>query len=158
MQLLCFKGASRRVRRGEGSNAVAVGLLAGKVEGIEPGFYLVNRDDGSISLVSRGSFPDKMARACMDQSWLANCAVHFLFLTNLELVERLWGARGYRYAMMTAGGLGQRLYVGATSMQLGCCGIGAFYDDEAAPVLGMKESNRLLYLAAVGPIKKWSHT
>jgi SagB-type dehydrogenase family enzyme len=156
LQLLCFKGASRRVRSGEGSNAVAVGLLADKVEGIDSGFFLLNRDDGSIRPVSSGSLAEQMAHACMDQSWLANCAVHFLFLTNLELVERLWGARGYRYAMMTAGGLGQRLYIGASSMQIGCCGIGAFYDDEAVSLLGMKETNRLLYLAAVGPIKKWS--
>ena len=59
--------------------------------------------------------------------------------------------------MLTSGRLGQRLYVGATSMQLGCCGIGAFYDDEVVELLGLNEQTRLLYTVAVGPIKKWSN-
>ena len=41
-------------------------------------------------------------------------------------------------------------------MQLGCCGIGAFYDDEVAELLGLNEQSRLLYMVATGPIKKWS--
>ena len=41
-------------------------------------------------------------------------------------------------------------------MQLGCCGIGAFYDDEVSELLGLNEQSRLLYTVAVGPIKKWS--
>lgn len=89
----------------------------------------------------------------IDQAWLANAAVHFLFMTNLETLDRLWGARGYRYAMMTAGRLEERLYLTATAMDLGCCGIGAFYDEEATKLLGLNRASRLLYLVAVGPVK-----
>jgi SagB-type dehydrogenase family enzyme len=95
-----------------------------------------------------------MARICLDQIWLANAALHFLFLANLDSLEKDWGPRGYRYAMMTAGRLGERLYLIASALGLGCCGIGAFYDQEAANLLGLDEANRLLYLVAVGTIKR----
>ena len=68
--------------------------------------------------------------------------------------DRTWGARGYRYAMLTAGRMGQRLYVAATAMGLGCCGIGALYDGEAAALLGLHGASKLLYLVAVGVVKR----
>lgn len=139
-----------------GIGAVSLGLLAGNVEGLDSGFYLVDRQSESISTVCRADMMDRMAHICLDQAWLANCAVHFLFLSNFQLLEQNRGLRGYRHAMLSAGRLGQRLYVAATCMRLGCCGIGAFYDDEAVELLGLNDQSRLLYVVAVGPVKKWS--
>jgi SagB-type dehydrogenase family enzyme len=132
---------------------LAIGFLAGDVEGMEPGFYLLDTTEASVGLVTSGDFIQSMAHICLDQQWLTNAAAHFLFLTNLDLVDRTWGARGYRYAMLTAGRMGQRLYMVATAMGLGCCGIGALYDGEAAELLGLNEASKLLYLVAVGPLK-----
>ena len=64
------------------------------------------------------------------------------------------GPRGYRQVMLAAGRLGQRLYLGATALGLGCCGIGAFYDREAIELFDMAEQASLLYLLAVGQVKK----
>ncbi len=55
--------------------------------------------------------------------------------------------------MLTAGRMGERLYLTATTLGLGCCGIGAFYDWEAAELLGLNPNSRLLYLVAVGAVK-----
>jgi nitroreductase len=55
--------------------------------------------------------------------------------------------------MIEAGRFGQRLYLGATALGFGCCGVGTFYDSEAAEFLGLNPESRLLYLVAVGPIK-----
>jgi SagB-type dehydrogenase family enzyme len=139
------------------ANAIAVGVLAGNVDALEPGFYLLDLDEKSISAVKAGAMMDKMAHACLDQGWLANCAVHFLFLADLDFLGRALGPRGYRYAMLTAGRLGQRIYLGATAMRIGCCGIGAFYDDEVTSVLGLSDTTTLLYLVAAGPLKKWTN-
>jgi len=135
--------------------AVAVGFLVGNVEGVEPGFYLLDRAHSAVACVKSGLMVEEMAQACLGQAWLANSALHFLFLANLESLEKTWGSRGYRYAMMSAGRLGQRLYLAATSMRLGCCGIGAYYDEEAAGLLGLDGETRLLYLAAVGPVRRF---
>jgi SagB-type dehydrogenase family enzyme len=140
-----------------GVDAVAVGLLAGSGAGLVPGFYLLDRRQPGLNrVVAKNSMTADMAHACLGQTWLANCALHFLFLSNLELLEKTWGPRGYRYAMLTAGRLGQRLYLAATSMRLGCCGIGAFYDREAASLLATNECTSLLYLVAAGPVRRQS--
>ena len=56
--------------------------------------------------------------------------------------------------MMKAGKIGQLLYITTTSLGLGCCGIGAFYDEEIMDIIDLKGSARLLYLVAIGNIKK----
>jgi SagB-type dehydrogenase family enzyme len=135
---------------------LTIGFLAGRVQDLDPGFYILDVEKRSISLVAEGLMMDKMAHVCLDQEWLANCALHFMFLTNLELLEKTWGPRGYRYAMLTAGRLGERIYLGATSMRIGCCGIGAYYDDEAGELLKLDNGSAMLYLVAAGPLKKWT--
>ena len=133
-------------------DALAMGMLVGRTEGLEPGFYGVDIATRSLGLVSRGFMMDEMASVCLDQKWLSMASIHFLFLANLSVLDRDWGSRGYRYAMMAAGRLGERIYLMATAMGLGCCGIGALYDEEAAALLGLNEDSRLLYVVAVGPV------
>ena len=154
IEALCPPDASASTPRSGYERSLCTGFLLGGTEGISPGFYLLDRVEGSFGQVASGSFMDQMARISLDQAWLAQAAVHFLFLTNLTALDETWGPRGYRYAMMTAGRLGERLYMAATAMGMGCCGIGAFYDEEAAELLGLKGSARLLYLVAVGPVKR----
>ncbi len=147
----------RSVCRSDGSpydQSVSVGFLVGQAEGMEPGFYLLDGKRESWALVSSGRLIAKSTSICLDQAWLVNAGVHFLFLANLEVLEKTWGPRGYRHAMLTAGRLGQRLYIAAEAMGMGCCGIGALYDGEAMEMLGLNQSSRLLYLVAVGNIKR----
>jgi SagB-type dehydrogenase family enzyme len=147
----------RSVCRRDGSpydQSVAVGFLVGQVEGLEPGFYLLDGNKESWASVSSGQFMARSTSICLDQAWLVNAAVHFLFLANLEVLDKTWGPRGYRYAMLTAGRIGQRLYIAAEAMGMGCCGIGALYDGEAMEMLGLNQSSRLLYLVAVGNVKR----
>jgi SagB-type dehydrogenase family enzyme len=134
--------------------SVAVGLLVGQVEDMEPGFYLLDRKEMSYALVSSSELMARSASICLDQEWLVNAGVHFLFLANLDVLDKNWGPRGYRYVMLTAGRLGERLYIAAEAMGLGCCGIGALYDVEAMEMLGLNQNSRLLYLVAVGNVKK----
>jgi SagB-type dehydrogenase family enzyme len=134
--------------------SVSTGFLIGNVDGMDPGFYLLDRKEASTGMTAPGLFMQQMAHICLDQLWLAHGAIHFLFLANLDTIEKAWGARAYRYAMMSAGRMGERLYLAATAMGLGCCGIGALYDREAAELLRLNKSSRLLYLVAVGKVKR----
>lgn len=151
LELLCTGGAGSAYR-----GAVSVGFLAANINGLDPGFYTLDTEKRSVSLVKSGPLTDEMAGICLGQRWLRKCALHFVFLSNLQVLHERWGNRGYRYAMLDAGRLGHRIYMGATVMQLGCCGIGAFFDDEAAKLLGLSHPTEMLYLVAAGPIRKWS--
>jgi hypothetical protein len=59
--------------------------------------------------------------------------------------------------MLNAGRMGQRIYLISTSMKIGCCGVGAFYDEEASRLLGINDRSNLLYVVGVGPLKKWAN-
>jgi SagB-type dehydrogenase family enzyme len=135
-------------------DAVATGFFAAHVEGLEPGVYWLDPTKRVFGLAKSGPFMAGMAHICLDQEWLAQASLQFFFVTNLDRLEQVWGPRGYRYAMITAGRLGQRLYLGATALGLGCCGIGAFYDREAAELLELNEASAMLYLLGIGPVKK----
>jgi len=132
---------------------IACGCLVGNVSGIAPGFYLLDSISRQLGRVFEGNKLRDMTAICLNQAWLANAAVHFVLMTNLEWLDQQFGARGYRYAMIGAGRLGHLLYVGATALGLGCCGIGAFYDGEARELLGLNEASDMLYLLAVGQTK-----
>jgi SagB-type dehydrogenase family enzyme len=132
---------------------VSTGFLVGHVEGFDQGFYRFDGENNRYGLLNQGSFVEQMAGICLDQLWLANAGALFLFMANLKALDDSCGARGYRYAMLDAGELGQRLYMGSTALGLGCCGIGAFYDNEARDLLSLNDESYLLYLVAVGKVK-----
>jgi nitroreductase len=138
----------------ESSSVVSAGVATDRVEAWEPGFYGAS-SEGSWGLRRPGNFIEEMTHVCLDQSWLANCAAHFTFIADLDTLDRTFGPRGYRYAMLTAGRLGQRVYLACAALRIGCCGIGAFYDDEAARTLHLKKDTELLYLLGIGPVKKF---
>ncbi|MFZ5562885.1 MAG: SagB/ThcOx family dehydrogenase, partial [Thermodesulfobacteriota bacterium] len=135
------------------SHVVCTGFLCRNVESLEEGFYLIDPVGRRIGRVRAGALTKAMADACLNQAWLKNAALHFVFMTCLDTLHKHRGARGYRYAMMSAGRLGHEVYLAATALGLGCCGIGAFYDNEAESLMGINASSALLYLAAAGPVR-----
>ena len=149
LSLLCQSGAKSEVH----SQSAACGCLVGQVEGLEPGFYLLDQANARLARVAKGDYRREMAAICLNQAWLAGAAVHFVVLSPLALVDQTWGARGYRYAMISAGRLGHALYLGSTALGLGCCGIGAFFDGEAGSLLGFNPDSAMLYLLASGVCK-----
>jgi SagB-type dehydrogenase family enzyme len=152
MGLLNFGDSCGEIAPSKG--CMSVGVLIGDVETIDPGFYLFEAGNHALSLIRPGLLTEEMAHICLDQEWLGRCSLHFVFLSNLEATENKWGSRGYRYAMLEAGRLGQRLYLAAESIKYGCCGIGAFYDKEAKTLLSLRSGSSMLYLVALGPLKK----
>lgn len=153
LTLLCRAYGHSALEHPGASASVAMGFLAGNVSDMDSGFYLLDAAAKKIGRVFSGKLIEGMTAICLDQAWLKNAAVHALFMSNLAMLEQRWGARGYRYAMLTAGRLGHAVYLGATAQKLGSCGIGALYDNEARRLLGLNEDSALLYLVAVGRVR-----
>lgn len=136
------------------SNGLNVGFLAGEQSGFTPGYHVINKVDCSTTLVKPGNYMDMAARVCLDQGWLENAALHVVFTANLNALNNACGPRAYRYTHLEAGRQGQRVYLAATGKQLGACGIGAFFDKEAVQLLSLPHGEVLLYLVAVGPVRR----
>jgi nitroreductase len=61
------------------------------------------------------------------------------------------GARGYRHAFFEAGMMAERVYLEAESRELGACSVGAFYDDDAARLLGISSAREwVVHFEALG--------
>ena len=59
--------------------------------------------------------------------------------------------RAYRYIYMDAGHIAQNLYLAATGLGLGCCAIGALYDDEVNRLVGIEGTGETaVYICTVG--------
>ncbi len=129
-------------------------MICQNLEGLADGLYTFSPDRSQLACMHTGSQANALARVCLDQAWIGRAAVNFLFLADLGAVESALGSRGYRYVMMHAGRAGQRIYLAAEGFGLGCCGVGAMYDTEAAELLALKTGSVLLYAVAAGPVKK----
>ena len=85
------------------------------------------------------SYSEKAKYLCVNQALARDSAVT-LFLTSTY--------SNYQTAMQAAGRLGQRLYLVANYLGIGCSGIGAYHDDETQNFLGT--DNDILYVLAIG--------
>ncbi len=130
-----------------------LGVLFHNVDGFDDGFYLFSGQGGSLRLIQEGQFHESLSRVCLDQQWISRAAVNFLFMANLAGLETVLGPRGYRLLLMDAGRIAQRIYLAATGLSLGCCGVGALYDEEARTLLDLNPDSALFYAVSAGPVK-----
>ena len=139
---------------GSASATMATGVLINQVDQWRQGYYGYDAVQNRLGCIQAAPLAGPMTDACLNQAWLANAAVHFMFISDLKKLDSLWGPRGYRYLMLNAGRIGQEIYLGAAALGLGCCGIGAIYDQEAAKIIGLNKDTALCYLVAVGAVKR----
>jgi SagB-type dehydrogenase family enzyme len=92
-------------------------------------------------------------RAALDQDVVGDAAAVFvLSIDRASFVADVHGAaRGYRHAFLEAGLIGERFYLEGGALGLGVCGVGAFYDDEAAALIGIDPAQEwVVHFVAVG--------
>ncbi len=132
---------------------VSSGVLIAGCEGVENGQYGFDPEELSLIPIQQGNLTEPMADIALQQRWLAFAGLHIIFVASLQELHAMWGPRGYRYAMLSAGRLAHRVYIAATAIGLGCCGIGAFFDWRAAAFLRLPPQCALLYFVGVGPTR-----
>jgi len=127
-----------------------------KVRNIDPGVYHYNVKRHSLERLfvdEREKIINKMVRICCDQEFIKRSSVVFIITAVFRRTTLKYGERGYRYVFIEAGHLAQNIYLTATAIQLGCCGIGGFLDDEVVALLDLERlEERPIYLLAVGKV------
>jgi hypothetical protein len=91
-------------------------------------------------LMASGDFSQKSRYLSLEQN-LGGQSAFTLYFTSKE-IER------YQKVNILSGFIAHIIYLRATIRDIGCSGIGAYYDEEAKAFL--KTSNNILYLLAVG--------
>lgn len=121
------------------------------VDGVPPGVYHYGVREHRLTLLRPGDVRAEVFQAALAQEMILNCDL-VLVLTGLwPRVQWKYVERSYRYILLEAGHVGQNVYLAATALGLGPCGIGAFFDDQINRLLGLDErEEQSVYLLALG--------
>lgn len=124
---------------------------ANLVEGLKPGLYHFDVANFALERIVDEDCAEAVASACLDQKFMAQAAVTFLWSVVFRRSMSKYGNRGMRYILLDAGHICQNLLVAAEATGNGGCPVAAFYDEEVNALLGLDGTEETaIYAAAVG--------
>jgi SagB-type dehydrogenase family enzyme len=126
-------------------------LVVNNVDGLKSGVYHLDMLNWELELVREQDMRNELANAALGQGMCAEAAAVFIWTAIPARSKWKYSERAYRYIYMDAGHICQNLYLACEAMGLGCCGIGAFFDDEVNQVIGVDgKDETAVYMASVG--------
>ena len=126
-------------------------LVVNRVRHLPSGIYWLHVEDFALELKKEGDFSTRVARAALDQDVARSAAVVFLWVAVIPRSSQKYRQRAYRYIYLDCGHIAQNLYLASTAMNLGCCAIAAFFDEEMNRLVGVDGTEATtLYLATIG--------
>jgi len=121
------------------------------VDGLEPGIYHYDVRRHELEPMWKGDCRADIAAALLDQHFIAESTIVFLWTAVFQRSKWKYKQRAYRYVYLDAGQIAQNLAVAAVALGLGSCQVGALYDDEVNSILGVDgEEESIVYTTAVG--------
>jgi SagB-type dehydrogenase family enzyme len=122
-----------------------------EVEELPAGLYHYNAARGDVRLLRAGDLSRQIGRGLVQAS-LATEASLMVFVTALfERVTFKYGDRGYRFALLEAGHVGQNLALVAGAMDLASLPVGGFVDRRIDELLGLDGlTHSAVYVMAIG--------
>ncbi len=132
---------------------IEVYTIANNIESLARGIYHYLISSHELELIREGDFGNEMSRAALQERMFKQANVIVALSAVFQRTQQRYRERAQRYICFEAGHIAQNTYLVATSLGLGACAIGAFYDDEFNRLLGLDGKNEsVLYLLAVGKI------
>ncbi len=126
-------------------------LFAKKVDHLEAGLYHYNIKSHLLEELKIGDFSEFLSNSCLGQTMLSSAGVVFIWSGVFVRSKWKYKQRAYRYVYLDCGHIAQNLALCATSLDLGSCQVGAFYDDEVNSLIGLDGTEEsVIYLSAVG--------
>ena len=126
-------------------------LVINNVEALEKGLYHYGIGAHALEELLLADLGEEVAHAALEQEMCAEAPVVFIWTALFQRSKWKYGQRAYRYVYLDAGHIAQNLALSATSIDLGTCQIGAFFDEEINRIVcvdGVEES--AIYLTVVG--------
>jgi len=125
------------------------------VKGLDQGIYHYNVPNHDLELLSSGDPTEQVSKVCCDQPYTKEAGVIIFMSAVLARTKSKYGERGYRYALLDLGHLGQNIYLTCTALELAVMTTCGFFDDVGNDLLkldGLDET--LMYVAFIGKKKK----
>lgn len=121
--------------------------------GIEEGLYHYNVKENLLEQLLKEDLSEWSTRVTGEEKWIKNVGVLFIITGVLDRTRIKYGDRGYRYSLIEAGHLGQNICLLATELNLGCCPMGGYIDEEVNKLLDIDlQKEFALYVIALGKV------
>jgi len=120
------------------------------IEGLQAGIYHYDVDSHSLVLHQPGDLRKELARAALDEGFIANAPLDIVICALYPRTSYRYGRRGERYVHMEVGHVGENIHLQAVALGLATVEVGAFDDEEVREVLGVEEQIKPLYIMPIG--------
>lgn len=117
---------------------------------IRPGIYHLEVRDFSLALIKSGYIGEILSKLSLNQTFLSEASVVFIWSAVLARTISKYGSRGLRYIFMDVAHICQNVLLASEAMGLKACPVGAFLDEELNKLLQLEEGESVVYMAAVG--------
>ncbi|MCR4428659.1 MAG: SagB/ThcOx family dehydrogenase [Caldiserica bacterium] len=105
-------------------------------------------EEHSLEILGREDRREEIAKASLNQSWIAQAPGIFVIVGFVERTAVKYGERAERYVTLEAGHACQNLLLEAVALGLGGTSVGAFWDDQIKAILEIEALP--LYVVPVG--------
>lgn len=124
------------------------------VSGLEQGIYRYLPLEHQLLVVSQEKgLPKKITVAALDQSFVGNAAVTFLWTAIPYRMEWRYDIAAHKVIALDAGHVCQNLYLSCAAIKAGTCAVAAYHQELMDDLLGVDgEDEFLIYLAPVGKL------
>lgn len=129
-------------------------VVAGNVEGLDPGVYKYRPLIHELVKVSAGDKRGRMVTRPPGQNWLVQAPCLIVFSVVYAREEVKYAERAVRYVHIEVGHAVENLCLQAVALDLGSTVMGAFKDDMVKQVIGMNEEEQPVAFVPVGKPKE----
>ena len=131
-------------------NLIETFIAVSGVKGLDSGCYYYAPKAQELRQVRFKNFRRELHFLCLGQELGRDAGAVIFHTADLKTAIEQYGDRVYRYLHLDAGHLGQRINLAAIRLNLGVSGIGGFFDDQVNDVLGIPDSEAVLYITTLG--------
>ncbi|MFX0000827.1 MAG: SagB/ThcOx family dehydrogenase [Candidatus Hodarchaeota archaeon] len=114
------------------------------------GFFNYKVRKHSLELISEEDLSIKLARASLDQDFIAEAYMNIIICAEFSRTTWRYGQRGVRYVFIEVGHCAQNIHLEAVALGLASVPIGAFEDDQVKKVLNLPKKIEPLYIIPIG--------
>jgi SagB-type dehydrogenase family enzyme len=126
-------------------------IVVRDVKGVKPGVYRYLPAYNALQILKEGDFSKQCEDASLKQEFVGTANVVFIISAKWQDILYPDGDRGYRYANMRAGLMGEGIYLQGASLGVGICAVGAFNDSSIASMIGLNIGEEIpIYEIAAG--------
>lgn len=120
------------------------------VKKMDAGVYHYDSRGHQLAQVAKQDLRGGVAAAALSQTWIAQAPLSFVITAEYSRIAVKYGRRGFRYAMIEAGHIGQNLFLQAEALGLKAGIVGAFQDKELNEILKIPHAHEPLLIMPVG--------